>query len=109
LVKKADVSWRFCIDYRALNAITVKDAFPISVVDELHGAKFFTKLDLCLGYHQVRMNPDDIAKMAFHTHDGLYEFVVMPFGFVQCAGNFSGTDERHPATLSPSLRPRLLR
>ena len=95
LVKKRDGSSHFCVDYRTLNAITIKDRFLIPTVDELleklGGAQWFSKLDLLQGYHQILTKETNISKTTFCTHHRHYEFRVRPFGMCNASSSFQAT------------------
>lgn len=107
LVRKKDKSWRFCVDYRYLNAMTVKSVFPIPIpifdqlIDELSCAQWFSILDLRAGYHQIRLQKGEEYKTAFSTHVGHYEFRVMAFGLSGAPATFQGAMN---TTLQPLLQ-----
>jgi len=83
-VKKKDQSLRMCVDYHPLNAVTIKNKYPLPRIDilfnQLSKLKVFSKIDLRSGYHQIKIRPQDIPKTAFSTRYGLYEYLVMSFG-----------------------------
>lgn len=92
LAKKKDGTTRFCVDYRKLNSVTIKDAYPLPKIDEsissLSGARYFCTLDLASRFWQVAMEDGDKKYTAFTTHKGLFQFKVMPFGLSNSPATF---------------------
>ena len=92
LVQKKDGTWRLCINYRALKKITVRNRYPIpwfdDLLDQLKWEKYFSKIDLKSGYHQVPIEPSDVWKIAFKARESLFEWLVMPFGLTNALATF---------------------
>jgi hypothetical protein len=91
-VKKKNQSLRLCVDYWSLNAITIKSKYPLPYIDilfdQLVGVMVFSKVNLCSGYHQIKIHPEDVPKIAFSTRYGLYEYFVMSFGLTNAPAHF---------------------
>lgn len=103
-VGKKDGGLRMCVDYRPLNEQTVKNRYPLpridDLLDELHGAKFFTSLDLQQAYHQLRLKAEDVEKTAFNTHMGQFQYKVLSFGLTNAPATFQ-------SVMNHMLRPHL--
>lgn len=106
LVRKKDGTLRMCVDYRALNKVTIKNNYPLPLIEDLLDclgpARYFTKIDLKSGYHQVQVAEEDVYKTAFRTRFGQYEFLVVPFGLTGAPGTFM-------ALMNDTFREELLK
>jgi hypothetical protein len=91
-VEKKDKKLRLCVDYHPLNAVIIKNKYPLPCIDilfdQLAGAQVFSKIDLCSGYHQIKIRVDDIPKTAITTRYGLFEYLIMSFGLTNAPTHF---------------------
>jgi hypothetical protein len=91
-VKKKDQSLRLCVDYQPLNAITIKNKYPLpridNLFDQLAGVRVCSNVNLRSGYHQIKIHPEDVPKTAFSTRYGLYEYLVISFGLTNAPAHF---------------------
>jgi hypothetical protein len=91
-MKKKDEALRLCVDYQPLNAVTIKNKYPLPRIDilfdQLVGAQVFSKIDLLSGYHQIKIHVEDISKTAFSMRYGMYEYLIMSFGLTNAPAHF---------------------